>query len=126
MTPPTDEQIRWSWTILTGCGVLFALYNLREVLIDNWAVSQTRRGPVNVLRLQTRAEVWNQSLILVALAGHFLAGAFALAGVSVGALVSLIVSAAALIILSFTQGHGRREIFSAIRVRRESKKEKEA
>jgi hypothetical protein len=114
---PTDA-IRWTWTMLTAWGVLFALWNLREVLIDHWAISQVQHRPVAVLKLQTRGEVWNHALILVALASDCIAGVFALAGVSIGALVALIVSAIALIVLSFTQTQRRRHIFNAIRLRR--------
>lgn len=113
---PTDV-IRWTWTFLTGWGVVFALYNVREVLIDHWAVSQIRTRPVDVLRMQTRGEVWNHALILAALAADFVAGVFALAGQSAGALIALILSAVALIQLSFMETNRRRRIFRAIRLR---------
>jgi hypothetical protein len=113
---PTDA-IRWTWTFLTGWGVLFALWNVREVLVDHWAVSQIRTRPVDVLRLQTHGEVWNHALILGALAADFVAGVFALAGLSLGALTALILSAVALIVLSFMQTQRRRRIFRAIRLR---------
>jgi hypothetical protein len=79
--------------MLTAWGVLFALWNLREVLIDHWAISQVQHRPVAVLKLQTRGEVWNHALILVALASDC-------------------------IVLSFTQTQRRRHIFNAIRLRR--------
>lgn len=113
---PTDA-IRWVWTFLTGWGVLFALNNVREVLIDHWAVSQVRTRPVDVLRLQTRGEVWNHALIFAALAADFVAGVCALTGFALGALTALIASAVALIVLSFTQTSRRRRIFRAIRLR---------
>lgn len=113
---PTDA-IRWMWTFLTGWGVLFALYNVREVLIDHWAVSQIRRRPVDILRMHTRGEVWDHALILLALAADFVAGICALAGQSLWALSALILSAVALIVLSFMQTQRRRKIFRAIRLR---------
>lgn len=113
---PTDA-IRWGWTFLTAWGVLFAVWNFREAVVDNWAVSQVRTRPVDVLRLQVRAEVYLHAMILLALFADFLAGVFALLAQSIGALVALIVSAAALIILSFGHTQRRRKIFQAIRLR---------
>jgi hypothetical protein len=113
----TPDWLRWAWTALTGSGVLFAMWNLREVLIDNWAVDQIRTRPVDVLRLQTRGAVYDHALIFAALAADFMAGVCALAGMSIGALVSLIASAIALIVLSFAQTQRRRRIFRALRMR---------
>lgn len=118
MTP--TEVIRWMWTFLTGWGVLFALWNLKEVLIDNWAIAQvvtTHRRPLDVLKLQTRSAVNDHALILGALLADFLAGGLAILGISVGALIALIISALALIALSFTQTRQRRRIFRAIQLR---------
>src|SRR3954469_22169169 len=115
MTP--IDIVRWIWTLLTGWGVLFAIYNVREVLIDQWAVNQIRTRPADVLRLQTRAEVWSQVLILVALAADFIAGVTALAGQTGDALIALISSVVALIALSFSQTNQRQRIFRAIRER---------
>lgn len=111
------EVIRWLWTFSAGGGVLFALINLREVLIDDRVVSQIRTRPVDLLRLQTHSDIGQHALILGALAADFVAGVFAILGISIGALVALIMSAAALIALSFTQTQRRKRIFDAVRFR---------
>lgn len=114
------DVIRLGWTMLTGFGLVFALWNVREVLIDNWAISQvqtTPKRPVEVLKLQTRAEVWAHVLILGAIGGDFIAGVCSLVGFSLGALIALIASAAALIVLSFSQTRRRQRIFRALRLR---------
>lgn len=115
MTP--DEIIRWTWTILTGCGALFAALNLREVLIDSWAVSQVRRAGMDVLRIQTHGAVYDHGLILLALLLDFVAGIGALMGIPLVPLVALIVQALALITLSFGQTQRRRRIFQALKLR---------
>ena len=115
-----DALLRWGWTALTGFGVLFALWNLREVLIDNWAISQVRTSqqrPVDVLKLQTRGAVWDHSLIFVVIAADFLAGVASLSAWAFGALLFLILSAAAAIALSFMQTQRRGRIFRALRLR---------
>jgi hypothetical protein len=110
----TDAEIRWAWTILTGFGVCFAVWNVKEVLIDNWAVSQIRTRPLDVLRLQTRSAVYDHALIAGALTTDFMAGICALLGISTWALVMLMLSAGLLIVLSFTQTQRRRRIFRAL------------
>lgn len=112
------EALRWAWTMGTGFAVLFALWNLREAFVDHWAVSQIRTRPVDILRLQTQGEVWDHALILAALGSLFAAGMFSLFSLPDGALVSLIVCAVALIVLSFSQTHRRRRVFGALRLRK--------
>jgi hypothetical protein len=114
-----DEVIRWGWTILTALGMLFAGWNLREVLIDNWAVSQIRRQGLDVLRMQTHGAVYDHTLILLALMLDFVAGVGAVAGVPLVPLVALIAQALALIALSFSQTQRRRHILRTLRLRRE-------
>lgn len=121
--PDATSVIRWVWTLSAGFGVLFAIFNLGEVLVDNWVIGQEqsatveRSRPVELLRLQTRSSVYDHGLILFALTADLLAGIFAIAGVPPGALISLVASAGALIALSFTQAQRRRKLFSALRLR---------
>jgi hypothetical protein len=114
-----DEGLRWSWTFLNGWGVLFAAWNVREALLDYLAVLQVDREtrPINVLQLQVRAEIWLHAMILLALFANFMAGVLALSGWTGGALIGLIISAAALIVLSFGYAQRRRGIFRALRLR---------
>ena len=113
-----NDYIRWGWTGLTGLGALFALWNLREVLIDNWALSESPQRGVQVLKIQTHNAVYEHTLIFAVLVSDFLAGASSLIGWTTGALVSLLLSAVILIVLSFTQTQRRRRLFSVLRLRR--------
>lgn len=113
-----ELALRWSWTIFTGFGLVFALWNLREVLIDNVVSSASKRPGVDLLKLQTRGEVWNHALISVILVAHFLAGISALVAWSLGALSFLLLSAAAAVALSLTQTRRRQRIFRHLRLRR--------
>lgn len=115
MTP--DQIIRWTWTVLTACGTLFAAWNLREVLIDSWAVSQVRRSSIDVLRILTTGAVYDHGLILLALLLDFVAGIGALVSIPLVPLIALIVQALALILLSFGQTRRRRQIVTALRLR---------
>lgn len=121
-TMSTNDSIRWTWTIATGLGVAFASWNLREVLIDNWALSESPQFGVEVLRLQTRSAVWDHALILAALASDFAAGACSLLGLATGALIALLASALLLILLSFSQTQRRRRLFDVLRLRRTNRK----
>jgi hypothetical protein len=111
------ETIRWFWTILTGCGVLFALWNLREVLVDNWAVSQVRTKGTDVIKLQTRSAVWDHIFIFGAITADCIAGVSAILGQPAIALMALIGNAVLLMVLSFTQTQRRRRIFRMLRLK---------
>jgi hypothetical protein len=113
----STDTIRWFWTILTGWGVLFALWNLREVLVDNWAVSQIRTRGTDVIKLQTRSAVWDHIFIFGAIAADCAAGVSAILGQPAIALVALIANAVLLMALSFTQTQRRRRIFRMLRLR---------
>lgn len=115
MTP--DQIIRWTWTLLTGGGVLFAAWNFREVLIDSFAVSQVRRAGTDVLRMQTNGAVYDHGLIMVALALDFVAGVGAIAGAPLIPLVALVLQALALILLSISTTDRRRRVLRALKMR---------
>lgn len=114
-----SDALRWGWTFLNGWGVIFALWNVREVLVDYWAIRQVdrRTRPINVLQLQVRAEIYLHAMILLALFANFIAGVFSLTAVPNGAVVALIVSAFALIVLSFNYARRRQQIFKALSLR---------
>lgn len=120
-TDQFNEIVRWGWTILTGFGALFAAWNLREVLIDNWAVARTRPKGLDVLRMQTRGAVFDHGLILLALILAFIAGVGALSGYPIVPLVALILQALVLIGLSVSQTERRRRILRHLRLRPEKK-----
>lgn len=113
-----NDLIRWSWTILTGLGVLFSLWNLREVILDNRALEQSPQRGIEVLRLQTQSAIWDHGLIMAALLAEFIAGVSSFFQVSMVALVALIASAAILVILSAGQTQRRRRLFEVLRLRR--------
>lgn len=113
-----NDVIRWGWTLAYGFGAVFALWNLREVLIDNWAVSEIPMEEADVLRLQSRGAVWDHTLILAALLANALAGVCSVIGFGLGALIALFLGAVPLIVLSFTQTQRRRRVFHELRQRR--------
>lgn len=117
-----DDGLRWTWTFLNFWGVIFAIWNVREVVVDYWAIDQVDRQtrPLNVLRLQVGTEVFLHVIVLVALLANFLAGVVAIAGFPIAALIMLIVSAASLIVLSFVYAQRRRATFRALQLRRKS------
>lgn len=113
-----NDIIRWGWTLCTGFGLVFALWNMREVLIDNWALSESSQHDVDVLRLQARSAVWDHGLVLAALTANFVAGVSSFFALSLVALSALLLSAIFLIALSFTQTQRRRQLFDLLRLRR--------
>lgn len=113
-----NDIIRWGWTLSTGFGLLFALWNMREALIDTWALAQSRMGDDDVLRLQTRSAVWEQVLIGGALGADFVAGAASFFGLAIISLSALLLSAVFLIALSFSQTQRRRRLFAVLRLKR--------
>lgn len=103
---------------MTALGVVFGIWNLREVLIDNWALSESPQRGIEVLKIQTHNAVIDHALILAALMADFIAGACSLFGWATLALIALLCSAAILIALSFTQTQRRRRLFDTLRLRR--------
>jgi hypothetical protein len=103
--------IRWLWTILTSAGVLYALWNVREVLIDNWAVSQVRTRKAGVVKFQTRGAVHDHFFILGAIAADCVAGVSAILGQPAVALVALIMNAVFLVVLVAAWTYRRRKLF---------------
>lgn len=106
-----DNLIRWAWTVFTAAGTLYAAWNLKEALIDNWANTQVRPCATPVQRMQFRGAVGDQGLLFAALALECLAGVGALAGYPLVPLVALCAEALALIALSFTQTRRRQRLF---------------
>lgn len=113
-----NDIIRWGWTLCTGFGLAYALWNLREVLIDNWVLSQSPQRTDEVVGLQMRTVVWEHTLIVAALSADFIAGVSSFFALSLIALVALLLSALFLIALSFTQTQRRNRLLKALRLRR--------
>jgi hypothetical protein len=115
------EVLRAVWTIGTGLGTLVMLALLREVLIDNWAISQITRPSTSVLRMTTRGEVDDQIIRLVAVASLFLAGLMTYAGQSTVVIALLCISAAAQVALGTVKLQRRRRLLRTLRLNRKAR-----
>jgi hypothetical protein len=113
----SGDVLRWTWTLATGFGTLMMLVLLREVIIDNWAISQVRRPGTDVLRMIARNEVTDQWIRLAAIGTLFVAGVASLIHLTEIALWLLIASALAQIFLGTAKVLHRRKLFRQIRVR---------
>lgn len=115
------DLLRWAWTIGTGLGTMVMLYLLREVSIDDQAISQVRPPRADFLRVHTRGEVWDQSVLTAAVAMLFLAGLLALTVDNIWPIPPLLLSAALLVFLGLLKLSRRRRIFATLRLNRKAR-----
>lgn len=115
-TNPND-LLRWGWTILTLCGLLFALRNLREAILDEWALAGSTRRADEASMISARGVVWDMSLKSILHAANFGAGVSSLLGFGLGALAGLVISALVAIILSYGQMQRHRALLDVLRRR---------
>lgn len=109
----TDDLIRYGWTISAAIAVPYALWNLRDLLIDGYAVSQDRRQIVtDSEREQTKSDIWIHGLLAIVIMCNLAAGAFAISGNNIGALTCLFVALWTKIFLVFNHARRRRLIFA--------------
>jgi hypothetical protein len=116
------DVLRAVWTGGTGLGTLIMIALLREVMIDNWAISQIRRPGTDVLRVVAQGEVWDQTIRLTGVASLFFAGVLSyVPGTGEFVLMLLVLSAAAQVFLATVKMNRRRQLMRTLRLNRKAK-----
>jgi hypothetical protein len=121
----TLDYVRVGWIVGTGIGMTLVAANLREALIDLWALNQSPRHTIEVLQIQARGTVWDQLLKIVAMSSLF--------GIGLAAtterhrtrgqryllsVVLMLLNGGCLVVLSWMQNRRRHLISQALRLRR--------
>lgn len=109
------------WTVATGVGTIIQLYLLHEVWIDDRAIMQVRPPRSDFLRVHTRGEVWDQSLLTAKMVALFIAGVLAYTVDTFWPIIPIVFSAGLLVLLSFSKFQRRRRIFRTLRLNRQAK-----
>jgi hypothetical protein len=99
--------------------------NLREAAIDLWALGQSPRKTVEVLQIQARGSVWDQTLKLVAMSSLFAIGLVSRPTTHrvhrhryMFSVVLMLLNGSCLVTLSWMQNRRRHLISEALRLRR--------
>ena len=120
----TLDYVRLGWIVGTGAGILLVLGNLREAVMDLWALNQSPRHVIAVLQIQARGIVWDQLLKIVAMSSLFGIG---LASTPqrrrtrgqryLLSVVLMLLNGGCLVVLSWMQNRRRHLISRALRLR---------
>lgn len=114
------DQLRALWTVGTLFGSVVMLLLTREAIRDEDAVRLLARPGTEVLRLYLRGEVWDHSLLMLALLAMFFAGLLSYLGLTMVVIPLLVLAAGLLVALGVMKADRRRRMFSSVKRRKAS------